>query len=206
ILILGSPTEEAKGVMSVPTREQADDFLVPLRGRLAVILLHQAAMKTEMGRFLMGCASALGLDAVVLDTDAFYLSNITTLARALPNPNGAVLLMTESFEVRSLLPLLSSSRRLTVVDDLNSLYSLASDRRKSQQLGILMRLLSYNARVNNSWVVATAYRTEQQKRAWIEQRSLTDLGDLLLDADLEAGRLRFNLIFDRRRAGPTSSL
>lgn len=163
-------------------------------------------MKTEMGRFLMGCASALGLDAVVLDTDAFYLSNITTLARALPNPNGAVLLMTESFEVRSLLPLLSSSRRLTVVDDLNSLYSLASDRRKSQQLGILMRLLSYNARVNNSWVVATAYRTEQQKRAWIEQRSLTDLGDLLLDADLEAGRLRFNLIFDRRRAGPTSSL
>jgi len=94
-----------------------------------------------------------------------------------------VLLLPErDFEVSSLVSLLSSNRRLLVIDDLNSLYSLASDGRRWQQLTILMKLLSHNARMNGSWTIATAYRTELESRqSETNQRSLTALGDLLID-------------------------
>jgi hypothetical protein len=62
-----------------------------------------------------------------------------------------------------------------------------------------MRLLSYNARMNNSWVIATSYRTELgAKQGRANQRSLTALGDLLIETDFLAGSLKLKSGFKGR--------
>ena len=99
-------------------------------------------------------APAVDADTTVLDADAFYCTNVDRFADDAQSITKAELLLLpeQDFEVRSLLPLLSSKRDLLIIDDLNSLYSLASDGRRLHQLTVLMKLLSHNARVNRSWV------------------------------------------------------
>jgi hypothetical protein len=190
--------------MSIPTREQASRFLAPLRRNLVILLLHDIQAKTQLSRFILGCARLESLDTTILDTDAFYSSNIDKLIDENGGdnfiqsmPRGEVLLLPEGdFEVTSLLPLVSSNRQLIIIDDLNSLYSLATDGAKSNQLRILMKLLSYNARMNDSWVIAAAYRTElttagggsRQEKS--NRRSLTALGDLLVETYYRDGSLK----------------
>ena len=172
--------------MSIPTKEQASRFLAPLNGSLAILLLHEIEAKVKLSRFILRCASVLSIDSTILDTDAFYCTNMERFAEdGQYISKGEVQLLPErGFEVTSLVPLLSSKRQILIIDDLNSLYSLASDERKSQQLTILMKLLSHNARMNGSWAIATAYRAElDHKQSAINQRSLTALGDLLIDTD-----------------------
>jgi hypothetical protein len=179
--------------MSIPTKDQASRFLAPLRGNLSILLLHETQAKVNVSRFMLRCASLQSIDTTILDADAFYSTNMERFAEEAQSiPNGEVLLLPEQdFEVSSLVPLLSSKRQLLIVDDLNSLYSLASDTRKSQQLTILMNLLSHNARMNGSWAIATAYRTElDHKQSAMGQRSLTALGDLLIDTDLHADSIK----------------
>lgn len=179
--------------MSVPTKEKASRFLTPIRGSLAIFLLHDIHTKVDLSRFLLGCARLQSLDISVLDVDAFYCTNADRLSEdAQPIVDAELLLLPENdLEVGSLLPLLSSRRALVVIDDLNSLYSLATDVRRSHQLSIMMKLLSYNARMNDSWVIATAYRTElRAKEGRTNQRSLTALGDMVVDADSRDGSLR----------------
>lgn len=179
--------------MSIPTKEQATRFLAPLRGGVATLLLHEIQAKLTLSRLVLGCAGALSLDTTILDSDAYYSTNMQGLAEeAGLFLKGEVLLLPErDFEVASLLPLISSRRELVIIDDLNSLYSLASDGRKSQQLGIILKLLSYGARLNRSWVVAIVYRTEMgQKRGGANHRSLTAMGDQLIDTDLRGGSIR----------------
>ncbi len=139
---------------------------------------------------MLRCASLQSIDSTVLDSDAFYCTNMERFAEdAQSISKGEVLLLPEQgFEVGSLVPLLSSKRQILIIDDLNSLYSLASDGRKSQQLTILMKLLSHNARMNGSWAIATAYRAElDHKQSAMNQRSLTALGDLLVDTETVRG-------------------
>ena len=137
------------------------------------------------------------MDPTVLDADAFYCSNMDALADdGQPISKGEALLLPErDFEVSSLLPLLSSKRELIIIDDLNSIYSLASDGRKSQQLSILMRLLSHNAKMNGSWVIATAYRAELGQKQGANLRSVTALGDLVVDTDYQADSLKLKAAF-----------
>lgn len=178
--------------MSIPTKEQASRFLAPIRGSLAILLIHDMQAKMDLSRFVLRCARVESLDTTVLDVDAFYCTNVDRFAEdAQSIINAEVLLLPEnSFEVSSLLPLLASRRAMLIIDDLNSLYSLATDVRKSHQLSIMMKLLSYNARLNGSWVIATAYWTEVRAReAKVNQRSLTALGDLVVDADSRDGSL-----------------
>ena len=178
--------------MSIPTKEQAATFLAPLRGNLAILLLHETEAKVQLSRFVLRCASLQSMDTTILDADAFYCTNMELFAEDAKSMKGKVLLPPErDFEVSSLVPLLSSKIQLLVIDDLNSLYSLASDGRKSQQLTVLMKLLSHNARTNGSWAIATAYRTELGNRQGaINQRSLTALGDVLVDTDSHADSIR----------------
>ena len=184
--------------MSVPTKEHAQRFLAPLRGNLTILLMHDIQAKMQLSIFLLRCAGLHSAGTTVLDADAFYCTNIDrfpedaqSIARA-----WVLLLPERDFEVSSLLPLLSSKRELLIIDGLNSLYSLASDGRKSHQLTILMKLLSWNASSNKSWVIATAYRTEPiAKQGGASQKSLTGLGDLLVDADLRAGSLKLRAGF-----------
>jgi hypothetical protein len=180
--------------MSIPTKEQASTFLAPLRGKLATLLLHDVQAKMELSRFILGCARLHSVDTTVLDTDAFYCTNIDRLAdgdaKAMKGEL-ALFLPEQDFEVISLLPLVSSRRELLVIDDLNSIYSLASNGRKSHQLTILMKLLSYNAKMNQSWAIATAYRQgPNEKEEKVDQRSLIALGDVLVDTYFQDGSLR----------------
>ena len=184
--------------MSITTKEQTSRFLAPLRGAIAILLLHDIQAKVQLSSFLMTCARLQSMDATILDSDAFYCNNIDSFAEdARSLSKGEMLLLPEEgFEVSSLLPLLSSKRELIIIDDLNSLYSLATDGIKSHQLTILMRLLSHNAKVNGSWVIATAYRTELANKSAVKsQRSLTALGDLLVETDLRAGSVRLKANF-----------
>jgi hypothetical protein len=178
--------QKRRELMSIPTKEQTVRFLAPLRGKLSIVLLHETQAKMQLSRFMLRCASLQSMDTTILDADAFYCTNMERFADDAKSIRGDVLLLPEQdFEARSLLPLLSSKIQLLIIDDLNSLYSLASDGRKSQQLTILMKLLSHNARMNGSWAVATAYRTElgHKQGGAMNQRSLTALGDVLVDTE-----------------------
>jgi hypothetical protein len=187
--------------MSILTKERANRFLEPLRGNLTILLMHDIQARVQLSTFLLRCASLQSVDTTVLDADTFYCTNVDRfpedtldLARA-----ELLLLPEQDFEVSSLLPLLSSKREFLIIDGLNSLYSLASDGRKSHQLTVFMNMLSSNADSNKSWVVATAYRTEQSAtRSGTNQRSLTGLGDLLVDADLRDGSLKLRAGFKGR--------
>jgi len=184
--------------MSIPTKEQTSRFLAPLKGSLTIILLHDIQAKMQLTRFLLHCARLQSADTTVLDVDAFYCTNINRFAEdAQPIANAELLLLPEQdFEVASLLPLLSSKREMLIIDDLNSLYSLASDGRKLHQLTIIMRLISHNAKMNKSWAVATAYRTKLgSKQGAGNQRSLTSLGDLLVDTELRGLSVRLKAGF-----------
>jgi hypothetical protein len=179
--------------MSIPTKEQASRFLAPLRGNLTIMLLHDVRAKLQLSSFMLRCASLQSIDTVVLDSDAFYCANVDRLAEDSHSLAKVELLLLpeRDFEVSSLLQLLSSKRGLLIIDDLNSLRSLATDGRRLHQLTILMKLLSRNAEENGSWVIATAYRTElTAKHEATNQRSLTALGDLSVDTDFRDGSLR----------------
>jgi hypothetical protein len=168
------------------------------------MLLHDIQAKILLSSFLLRCASLESADTTVLDADAFYCTNIDLLADDAESVvNAEVFLLPEKdFAVSSLFPLLSSKRKLTIIDDLNSLYSLASDGRMAHQLGILMRLLSWNANINGSWVIATAFRTDMGPRqGGQQQRSLTALGDQLIDTDLNGGSLTLKAGFKGRWPG-----
>src|SRR5712692_4369332 len=187
--------------MSILTKEQAHRFLAPLRGNLTILLMHDMQARMVLSSFLLRCASLQSADTTVLDADAFYCTNIDRFPDdALSIARAEVLLLAEQdFEVSSLLPLLSSKRELLIIDGLNSLYSLASDGRKSHQLTVLMNMLSRNASSNKSWVIATAYRTELGvKQGGTNQRSLTGLGDLLVDADFRGESLKLRAGFKGR--------
>jgi hypothetical protein len=177
--------------MSIPTAEQANRFLFPLKGRLPILLLHDTQSKLLLSRFILACASLHSLKTTVLDTDAFYCTNMEQFVDEESLPTGQVVLLPErDFEVISMVPLLSSRRGMLIIDDVNSLYSLASDGRRSQQLAILFRLLSHNARMNGSWVVATAYRADLAQRRGANQRLLTALGDLVIDTKFLGGSVQ----------------
>jgi hypothetical protein len=187
-----------RDLMSIPTKDQTSRFLAPLRGNLSILLLHEIQAKVNVSRFILRCASLQSIDTTILDADAFYCTNMERFAEEAQSiSKGEVLLLPEQdFEVSSLVPLLSSKRQFLIVDDLNSLYSLASDARKSQQLTILMKLLSHNARMNGSWAIAMAYRTElDHKQSAMNQRSLTALGDLLIDTDSHADSIKLKSSF-----------
>ena len=177
--------------MSVPTEEQASKFLAPLRRNLTILFLHEIQAKARVSHFLLRCASSHSLTTVVLDTDAFYCTNMDRLVDGSQPIRGEVFLPpVTGFEIDSLVVLLSSKIDLLIIDDLNTLYSLASDTAKSQQLTILMKLLSHNAKMNKTWVIATAFKTDFEENQGASRRSLTVLGDLLVDTEVSAGSMK----------------
>jgi len=179
--------------MSVP-EAQAARFLAPLRGRLAVFVLHDSRTKLLLSQFILGCASLRSMRVSILDTDAFYCTNMERITEgAGPATDGELILLPDQdLAVSSVLPLLSSRRELLILDDLNSLQSLASGEHRSQQLSIFMRLLSHNARSNFSWTIATAYGVEPSVRKDPNPRSLASFGDVLIETESAGGSVRLN--------------
>lgn len=180
--------------MSVLTREQVIKFLAPLRGSFTTLLFHETKTKFLLGRLLIECARQEPGGVTILDTSAYYCTHATELAGTSPPGPVEILLPVGGFEVNALLPLLASTTPVVVIDDLNSLYSLASDGRRLHQLTVLMRLLAHNAQANGTLVVATAYGAElggRRERA----RSTTAMGDLLVEAEALEGGLRLKSEF-----------
>jgi hypothetical protein len=188
--------------MSIPAKEQASAFLTPLKGSLTVMILHDTLSKLPTSRFLLRCAGALSLRMAVLDTDAFYCANIDKFAEDAESvTDGLILLSENGFQVSSLIPLLSSERRVLIIDDLNSLYSLAFESRRLHQLAIAMKMLAQNAKLNASWVFATAYKSEGVRRDGSDQRSLTSFADLVVDVGCLDGLLRLRAGFKDKWPG-----
>jgi hypothetical protein len=180
--------------MSILTKEEASRFLAPLRGNLTILLVRRTQTKVRLGRFLLRCAGSLSLETTLLDTDAFISANIDRFVDEGASLESAdlFLLPEGELEVSCLLPLLSSRRQMLIIDDLNSLHSLALDGQRSRQLTIMFKLLSFGARMNGSWAIAIAYRTElPNRRDAATRRSLTSLGDQVVEADLSGDSLRF---------------
>ena len=199
--------------MSIPTKEQASRFLAPLKGSLAILLLHETQAKAKLSRFMLRCASLQSIDTTILDSDAFYCTNMERFAedaQSISEGRGARSCLNGASRWARWCRCSLRRGRSLIIDDLNSLYSLASDGRKSHQLTILMKLLSHNARMNGSWAIATAYRAElDRKQSAMNQRSLTALGDLLIDTDRRAGSIRLKVELQgplaERRVQPVKS-
>lgn len=156
-----------------------------------MLTVQDAQTRQALGGLILACA-ALYPDAVILDVDAFYCANIDEFPRQAESARNAevLLLPPGELEVASLPPILLARRKLVVIDDLNSLSSLAVDGVRSHQLEALMSILSYNTRINNSWLIATTFRTEAGSKRTKARRSLSELGDVLVEAQLGEGLLK----------------
>jgi len=185
--------------MSIPSIDLANRFLAPLKGNLTILILHDTRARLRLARLMLTCARAHPSHPTILDVDAFYCTHAEELSdQAQPISSAELLIMPEgTFDADLLTALLSSKREVLIIDDLNSLYTLASDGRELHQLSIIMRLLSHNASLNGSWVIATAYRTEfgdgREKKA--NRRSLAALGDLIVDTEFSDGSLQLKAGF-----------
>jgi hypothetical protein len=146
---------------------------------------HDKDTKMRTIKFLAGCASRLAIETTILDTDAFCSTRVQELVY---NTGGdfldrtRLLLPSHEFGVESLPLLISSKTGLLILDDLNSLFSLASARSESHRLFAIMKIISCHARVNKSWVVATAYRSDWSRAPKTNRRSLESLADLTLES------------------------
>ena len=184
--------------MSIPTNEYTETFLAPLRGNLAILVLHDVEAKFAVGRLILNCARLRPADTLLLDVDGFYCTNMDRLVEDGRSVGEAqVLLLSEKdFDMNALLALLTSKRRLLIIDGLNSLHSLSENRHASHQLAIILKILSYNARMNRSWAIATAYRPELGGKPGTNQRSLMALGNFVVDTYYRDGSLRLKAGFN----------
>jgi hypothetical protein len=173
--------------MSVPTPRQAFAFLAPLRGKSSIFITPSRRRNFRVARFLLGCLAASRMRTVVFDTSSFYATNIRALTESLPKDFlQRSTLITPQDDRRfedSVTDLLSTKTEAILIDDLNALhYLLSSDRQRSgiHQLFTFIRLLSYEARVENLSVFGTLYRTERGDPAHerVTRRSLSAAADL----------------------------
>jgi len=170
--------------LSVPTTEEAAAFLSPLKGRVALASFHDKDTKMRTINFLMACASKLRIETRILDTDAFCSTLISQLSDGTSGDfldHTRIVLPANGFDVGYLPLLISSKTGLFIIDDLNSLFSLASVKSESHRLFAIMKIISYHAKMNKSWVIATAYRSDWNRTPNANQRSLESLADLILE-------------------------
>jgi hypothetical protein len=170
--------------MSIPTNEELTRFLAPLKGRVTMISFHDKETKVQVINFLTRCASRLKAQTRILDMDAFCSTQVQQLVDVKDSDfldRAEILLPIHGFEAESLASLITSETEFLIIDDLNSLFSLASARSQSHQLFALMKILSYHARINGSWVFATAYRSVPTKPSKINKHSLGSLADLAIE-------------------------
>ena len=181
----------ATKLMRVPTDEELTSFLAPLRGKVTIISFHDKDTKVRTFTFLTSCASKLKAKMQVLDMDAFCSIHVQRLVDVKNSefPTGMeILLPIHGFSTESLASLIPSTEFL-IIDDLNSLFSLSSASSQSHQLFAMMKLISYHARINDSWVLATAYRSAPTKLTKTNKHSLESLADFALEATSRDGAI-----------------
>jgi hypothetical protein len=186
--------------MSVPTSGQAFAFLTPLRRRASVFISPTRTRNLEVVRFVLGCLAVSRTPRTLMfDTSSLYGQNAQELAGSLPKDflqRSVLILPGEHRRIEdSMADILETKADAILIDDLNSLHYLLSSgtlRSGARALFSFLRILSYDARINNTSVIGTVYRPERDfavDRG--TKRSLLAAADLQIRTDVERGRMTF---------------
>ena len=184
--------------MSVPTSRQAFAFLAPLRGRTSVFITPNRRVNSRVARFLLGCLASCRTRTVIFDTSSFYGSNIRALTESLPKSflQQSILATprdSQRFE-DSMTEFLALKTEAILIDDLNALhYLLSSERHKSGTYAFFtfLRILSYQARINNLSVFGTLYKAGDDLTVAKTRRSLSAAADLQIPTDVRSNLITF---------------
>jgi hypothetical protein len=141
--------------------------------------------------------AGLKMRTLLLDTSCFYGTNIELLTEKLPKEfleRSTILTVTEDAGPKDVLSELISNKeaRAVLIDDLNSLNALMSsgDKRSSiHELFVLVRMLSYSARINNFLILATVYKSQRSDAT--SKRSLGAAADLQITTETESTYVTF---------------
>jgi len=183
--------------MSVPTLKQAYAFLTPLKGRSSAFLVPSRKGNRAVTTFALGCLAGLRMRTIMLDTSCFYGTNIETLTEGLPREfleRSMIFTVTEDTRPEDVLSELIAKKEVKaiLIDDLNSLNALMSSGGKKSgihEVFVLIRMLSYNARINNISILTTVYMN--QKGDTSSRRSLAAAADLQIATEIESSRITF---------------
>jgi|SRR5208283_6095811 len=184
--------------MSVPTPKQAYAFLSPLRGRSSAFSVANRRGNAAVAAFALGCLAGLKMRTVALDTSCFYGTNIELLTERLPKEfleRSTILTVAEDARPEVVLAdlIAKNEAKAILIDDLNSLNTLmSSGHQKSSihELFALIRMLSYNARINNVLVLTTVYKS--QRADTNSRRSLVAAADLQIATETDSSYITFS--------------
>jgi hypothetical protein len=137
------------------------------------------------------------MTALMLDTSCFYTSNIELLASKLPHAfleHSRILTISEGKTPQEVISALLTREeaRAVLIDDLNSLNALMGrgDRNSSaHELFVLIRLLSYSARIHNTPLLASVYNSQGTNLN--ARRSLAASTDLQINAEAKPSYITF---------------
>ena len=183
--------------MSVPTQRQAYAFLSPLRGRSSAFLVAGREENAMVTRFALGCLAGLKTKTVMLDTSCFYGTNIQVLTEGLPREfleRTIVLTVGDDTgpEVALTELIAKKEAKAILIDDLNSLNALmSSGEQKSSihELFVLIRILSYHARINGVSILTTVYKSQRTDAN--SRRSLAAAADLQITTETDSSSIIF---------------
>jgi hypothetical protein len=196
--------------MSVPTSRQAFAFLSPLRGGTSVFITTSRRRNSKIAHFLLGCLAATRARTIIFDTSSFYGTNIRALTESLPKDflQRSVLITPQDGQKLedSIGEALTTKAEAIVIDDLNALhYLLSSDRQKSgiHRVFTLLRLLSYEARIDGLSVFGTVYKADGDSSTdRMTKRSLSAAADFQITTDDDDRSDRITFRCDEVRGWP----
>ncbi len=197
--------------MSVPTHKQAFAVLRPLRGRASVFTVPSRGRNSAVARFLLGCLAESRTSTMIFDTSSFYGANIIDLTQSLPKDflqQSTLITPPDDLPLEdSMTGVLTVKTGAILIDDLNALhYLLSSGPRRSgtHRLFAFIRLLSYEARINDLYVFGTVYKAEGDSAAdRATKRSLSAAADLQIATEARPDHITFRC--DEVKGWPNSS-
>jgi len=183
--------------MSIPTERQAYAFLGPLRGNSSAFLVAGKKGNMIFTTFVLACVARLRMTALMLDTSCFYTSHIERLTSKLPRAfleRSRILTISEGKTPQDVISALLTREeaKVVLIDDLNSLNALMGrgDRTSSShELFVLIRLLSYTARIHNTPVLASVYKSHGTNLN--SRRSLAASTDLQVNTEAKPSYIAF---------------
>lgn len=182
--------------MSIPSPKQAYAFLTPLKNKSSAFIVQDRRANLFVARFALSCLATLRMRTLILDTNCFYGTNVEILANGLPEKylrDTKIITISNHLLERSLAELTTKETRVLIIDDMNALRSLLSRESRNSsihKLFLLIRVLSYEARVNNLLILTTVYKNANTQSNL--KRSLSSSADLQITTEVHSPSLTFN--------------
>ncbi|MDV3244620.1 MAG: hypothetical protein LYZ66_05540 [Nitrososphaerales archaeon] len=181
-----------------PSARQARSFLDPLEGKTAAFLLDDRPSNLRFAEAILPLLAGDWRGCSLLDIDAFYSSNLDTIAARVPPrvlENCEITVPEPGSDIEASLADLfhGGQDRPLLLDSANSLYQLLSwrnPRSSSRKFTFLISALSDCARANRKPVVASIYK-RRQKAHTRASRSLADAFDVLVSVSRKTRGLVF---------------